>query len=43
MTYCAGLDVSLKETKLCVLAPGGRIVALGGAGLRPFAKGLYLA
>ena len=27
MTYYVGLDVSLKETEVCVLAPGGRLVA----------------
>ena len=30
MTYYAGLDVSLKETHVCVLAPGGRIVEIRG-------------
>ncbi len=43
MTYYAGLDVSLKETKVCVLAPGGRIVARGSVVTDPAAISAWLA
>ena len=43
MAYYAGLDVSLKETKVCVLAPGGRIVARGSVATEPAALSAWLA
>jgi len=43
MTYYAGLDVSLKETKVCVLAPGGRMVARGSVATDPAALSAWLA
>ncbi len=43
MTYYAGLDVSLKETKVCVLAPGGVSVARGSVATEPAAISAWLA
>jgi len=42
MSYYVGLDVSLKETHLCVLAPGGRIVARGCVATDPLALSIWL-
>jgi transposase len=43
MTYYAGLDVSLKETHVCVLATGGRLVARGCVATEPEAISAWLS
>lgn len=43
MSYYVGMDVSLKETHLCVLNEGGGIVARGSAASAPVALGAWLS
>ncbi len=43
MSYFVGLDVSLKETHICVLASGGRVVARGCVETAPLSLALWLS
>ncbi len=42
MSYYGGLDVSLKETHVCVRVPGGRIAASGCVETCPIAIAAWL-
>ena len=43
MDHYVGLDVSLKETHICVLASGGRVVARGCVETAPLSLALWLS